>query len=118
MSAPDPAPLAPVSTELILLRDIACSRSGDKGNVVNVCVIPYDRDAHWDLLRERLTSEVVAERFAGLVSPGSSVTRYEMPGIAALNFVIDGALAGGVSASLRVDGHGKTFQSLLLDTTI
>jgi hypothetical protein len=101
----------------VRLRDIACSRSGDKGDVVNVSVMPYDR-ASWELLRERLTAEVVAARLEGLTAPGSRVRRYELPGLPALNFVIDGALAGGVANSLRLDGHGKSFQSLILEVEL
>lgn len=96
----------------IRLRDIAYSRSGDKGPIANVVVIPY-RDEDWELLRERLTAEVVEELFDGLV--GGPVLRYEMPGIRALNFVLHDALDGGVSTSLRVDGHGKTYQSIILE---
>lgn len=101
----------------ILLREIACSRSGDKGNIVNVCVMPYER-SDWELLRERLTSEIVAGQLQGLVVPDGRVWRYELSGLPALNFVIEGALAGGVSSSLRVDAHGKSFQSLILDARI
>lgn len=97
------------------LRKIACSRSGDKGNMVNVCVIPYEaRD--WDLLREKLTVERVAEQFRGLAE--GEIRRYELPGIRALNFVIEDTLDGGVAASLRLDGHGKSYQSLILETEI
>lgn len=106
---------APVGT--VRLREIACARSGDKGNVVNVCVMPYDRE-DWTMLRERLTVELVAAQLHGLVVPGGRVQRYEMPGLPALNFVIEGALAGGVSSSLRLDAHGKSFQSLVLEALI
>ena len=46
------------------------------------------------------------------------IARYELPGTRALNFVMKGALAGGVSMSLRVDGHGKSFQSLILEAQV
>jgi hypothetical protein len=100
-----------------LLREVACSRSGDKGDIVNIAVMPYER-ADWELLRERLTVEVVADRIRGLTAPSTRIRRYELPGIPALNFVIDGALAGGVASSLRVDGHGKSFQSLILEAEL
>lgn len=99
----------------IPLREIAFSRSGDKGDTINVSVIPYDKK-HWELIREQVTIDVVRRLYAGLVS--GEITRYELPGTRALNFVMKGALAGGVSMSLRVDGHGKSFQSLILEAEV
>ena len=101
--------------EGILVRDIAYSRSGDKGGIANVSVLPYE-DEHWELLRERLTAAIVAEHFAGLVR--GPVVRYELPGIRALNFVMHDALDGGVATSLRVDGHGKSYQSIILELRV
>ncbi len=99
----------------VALREIAFSRSGDKGDTINVSVIPYDRN-HWELIREQVTVDVVRRVYAGLVT--GEITRYELPGTRALNFVMKGALAGGVSMSLRVDGHGKSFQSLILEAEV
>ena len=99
----------------IPLRDIAFSRSGDKGDTINVSVIPYDA-SDWELIRDQVTVDVVRNLYQGLVT--GDVTRYELPGTHALNFVMEGALAGGVSMSLRVDGHGKSFQSLVLEARI
>ena len=103
------------ATKLVALREIAFSRSGDKGDTINVSVIPYDK-AHWDLIREQVTVDVVRKLYAGLVI--GDVIRYELPGTRALNFVMKAALAGGVSMSLRVDGHGKSFQSLILEAQV
>jgi hypothetical protein len=97
------------------LREIAFSRSGDKGDVVNVTVIPYSKD-DWPLLKERLTVAVVADVFGDLVK--GDITRYEMPGICALNFVLRDALDGGVSSSLRLDPHGKSYQSIILEAEV
>jgi len=58
------------------LREIAYSRSGDKGDVANICVFPYD-DANWELLRERLTAERVKAFFSRTVK--GRVERYEFP---------------------------------------
>ncbi|CDX58805.1 conserved hypothetical protein [Mesorhizobium plurifarium] len=99
----------------IPLREIAFSRSGDKGDTINVSVIPYDKK-HWELIRDQVTIDVVRRLYSGLVS--GEITRYELPGTRALNFVMKGALAGGVSMSLRVDGHGKSFQSLILEAEV
>ncbi len=99
----------------MLLREIACSRSGDKGNIVNICVMPYEPE-NWEILRDRLTAERVAEQFSGLAE--GDIERFELPGIRVLNFVIRDTLDGGVAASLRLDGHGKSYQSLILETEI
>lgn len=93
------------------LRDLAFSRAGDKGDVVNVSVIPYD-EGDYELLLEQVTEERVRERFEGLVL--GAVRRYEVPGIRALNFVLENALGGGVSRSLALDAHGKSYASLML----
>ncbi|NJC71846.1 hypothetical protein HC031_19295 [Planosporangium thailandense] len=94
------------------LREMAYSRSGDKGDVSNICVFVYDQ-ADYPTLVEQLTADVVREHFGALVQ--GNVVRYELPNVHGLNFVLDKALGGGVSMTLRVDPHGKAFQSLILD---
>ena len=97
------------------LREIAYSRSGDKGDISNVCLFVYD-DANWDVLREQVTVEKVRDLFGPLVK--GDIVRYELPGTKGLNFVMTEALAGGVSRSLRADPHGKAYQSLILDLEV
>jgi len=97
------------------LREIAYSRSGDKGDVSNVCVF-VDDPADYPLIVERLTADRVRAHFGGLVE--GDVVRYELPIVHGLNFVLDRALGGGVSMTLRVDPHGKSFQSHVLDMEI
>jgi hypothetical protein len=93
------------------LREIAHSRTGDKGNISNISVIAFDpRD--YPLLLERVTVERVAAHFAGVAG---KVTRYEMPTIGALNFVLEDTLGGGVTRSLALDAHGKGLSALMLD---
>lgn len=97
------------------LREFAYSRSGDKGDIVNLCVFVYDDD-NWDVLRRELTVEKVRDKFGSLVE--GEITRYELPGTKGLNFVMTEALGGGVSMSLRTDPHGKSYQSLILEIDI
>jgi hypothetical protein len=97
------------------LREIAHSRTGDKGNTSNISVIAY-RSEHYPLLVAQVTAERVRAHFAGVVE--GSVVRYELPGIAALNFVMDQTLGGGVTRSLALDAHGKSLSSALLDLDI
>ena len=94
------------------LRDIAHSRAGDKGNVSTISVIARDPD-QFALLKRHVTVERVREHFAGIVT--GEIRRYELPNIGALNFVLQEALAGGVTRSLALDPHGKSLSSVLLD---
>lgn len=94
------------------LRDIAHSRTGDKGNTSNISVIAFDA-IFYDFLREYVTAERVKAHFAEVVH--GEVKRYELPLIGALNFVLTDALGGGVTRSLALDAHGKGLSSALLD---
>ena len=93
------------------LHHVAHARAGDKGNRSNVSVIPYD-PAAFPYLVEQVTEARVLAVFAH--KGASAVTRYLLPKLPAMNFVIDDALEGGVNASLCLDGHGKALSFLLL----
>ncbi|MBO6580660.1 MAG: hypothetical protein JJ871_11165 [Thalassospira sp.] len=97
------------------LRDIAHSRTGDKGNISNVSVIAY-RPEDWPVLLEQVTAERVRDHFGSLIA--GDVVRYELPQIGALNFVMYEALDGGVTRSLALDPHGKCLSSRLLTLPI
>src|SRR6202035_303311 len=97
------------------LREIAHSRTGDKGNTSNISVIAYD-EKHYPLLLVQVTSARVKTHFAGVVE--GEVIRYELPNISALNFVMTAALGGGVTRSLALDAHGKSLSSARLDWKI
>jgi len=97
------------------LRDIAHSRTGDKGNISNISVIAYDMK-HYHRIKQSITAERVKDWFSGIVE--GDVVRYEMPSIGALNFVMYQALGGGVTRSLALDMHGKSLSSALLDLDI
>ncbi len=97
------------------LREIAHSRTGDKGNTSNISVIAY-RESDYSLLLEQVTSERVKAHFGGIVE--GEVVRYELPNISALNFVMTKTLGGGVTRSLALDAHGKSLSSALLDLEI
>lgn len=94
------------------LRQLAHSRTGDKGDTSNISVIAFD-PAHYEHLCRHVTAERVRAHFAGVVS--GDVTRYEMPRVGALNFVLTRTLGGGVTRSLALDAHGKSLSSALLD---
>ncbi|MFC2084324.1 hypothetical protein ACFLS9_04640 [Bacteroidota bacterium] len=95
----------------VRLHDIAHGRSGDKGNAANIGIIAYDEDAY-QLLKEYLTEDKVKEYFKGICF--GEVTRYEMPNIRALNFILEDSLGGGGTISLKHDSQGKTLAAALL----
>ncbi len=95
--------------------DLAHGRAGDKGNTSNISVIAYN-DAAWEILQKQLTVDVVAKAFSHITT--DTITRYELPKLQVLNFVIEGALGGGVTRSLAQDAHGKSFSSLMLSIEI
>ena len=97
------------------LRELAHSRTGDKGDTSNISVIAFDAADYPSLVRH-VTAERVRAHFAGIVR--GSVMRYELPHLGALNFVLEGALGGGVTRSLSLDAHGKSLSSALLTLTI
>ena len=95
--------------------ELAHSRAGDKDNTSNVSLIPYRPEDYSLLVREVTAARV--KQWVGAVVHGQ-VVRYEVPGIAALNFVLQDALGGGVTRSLAMDAHGKSLSSLLLEMEI
>lgn len=95
----------------IPLHVIAHGRAGDKGDTANISVIAY-RPEFFPLLVEQVTEERVAEVFRDRAP--TAVRRYVLPKLAALNFVLEGVLDGGVNESLGLDTHGKTLAFLLL----
>ncbi len=97
------------------LRDIAHSRTGDKGDTSNISLIAFDA-RHYPLLRDKVTAARVKAHFAEIVA--GEVVRYEIESIGALNFVMQRALGGGVTRSLALDAHGKSLSSALLDLDI
>ena len=97
------------------LRELAHSRTGDKGNTSNISVIAYD-SAKYPLLEKYVTAERVKKHFAEIVE--GDVVRYEMPKIGALNFVMYKALGGGVTRTLALDIHGKSLSSAMMNLDI
>ena len=93
----------------MLLKEIAHSRTGDKGNISVISVIAY-KDEDYKIIKKKVTEEKLKEYF--------KITRYEIPSISALNFVLEDALGGGVTRSLAIDMHGKTLGSALLEMRI
>ncbi|XP_077333204.1 uncharacterized protein LOC143975087 [Lithobates pipiens] len=103
------------------LEELAYTRSGDKGNTANIGVVAR-HPLYYPYLQRALSAQVVEEYFQHLlqreVDSEQLVTRYELPGSHALNFVLKNSLGGGGIASLRSDPQGKAFGQMLLDLEI
>lgn len=99
----------------MILREIAHSRSGDKGDTSNISVIAF-RPEDFAILRREVTVARVKALLGDIVQ--GEVERFELPALGALNFVLHRALGGGVTRSLALDIHGKCLGSLLLSMPI
>jgi hypothetical protein len=104
-----------MSVRTVLLHEIANARAGDKGNRLNIALVCRE-PSHYAAIAEQVTVERVAEAFAS--RRPSRVRRYDLPNLAAFNFVLDDVLEGGVNASLGLDGHGKSLSFLLLQIPV
>lgn len=101
------------------LRAFAHARTGDKGDTSQISLIAYE-PGDYAFLRQHVTAERVRAHFVSILrdGTGAGVTRYELPGLGALNFVMVGALGGGVTRSLSLDAHGKCLGSVLLEMEV
>ncbi|XZT12675.1 acyclic terpene utilization AtuA family protein [Acinetobacter baumannii] len=100
------------------LIEIAHARSGDKGNHSNIGVIARKAD-YLPWIRAALTEQFVASYMQHVLDAEKGrVIRYELPGLNALNFMLENALGGGGVASLRIDPQGKAFAQQLLDMPV
>lgn len=115
---PAPAPAVelaqPESIEVPLVR-LAWGRSGDKGTTSNIGVVARSQAIH-EFLKAHLTEAVVARWLAHLVH--GKTYRYELPGIRALNFILEESLDGGGTSTLRMDPLGKCMAQVLLSMPI
>jgi hypothetical protein len=97
-------PPAAGPTVRVPLGRIAGARSGDKGGNANVGLWARDPAAFgW------LRGELTVDRIRALLPEAADleIRRYELPNLAALNFVIVGLLGRGVAASARPDPQAK-----------
>lgn len=99
----------------VSLHRVAHSRAGDKGNRVNMSLIPYDA-ALYPTLAEQVTTDRVLALFRH--RGATEVTRYDLPKLQMFNFVVDDVLEGGVNTALNLDGHGKSHSFLLLSLVV
>jgi hypothetical protein len=102
-----------VSGITVPLRRLAYARSGDKGNLANIGLIAR-RPEFVAVIREQVTAERVSSFFRHYIA-GDGVTRWELPGLWAINIVIPAVLGGaGGTSTLRYDPQGKSYAAMLL----
>ncbi|MGC1468914.1 MAG: DUF1446 domain-containing protein, partial [Sphingorhabdus sp.] len=104
---PNPSP----EGEGLTIFDLAYTRSGEKGETINIGVIARKPD-YLPALRAALTPDALRSYLADLGE--FKVTIHEVPGIHALNIVLDGALPGGLNASQRLDPAAKSIGQRVL----
>jgi hypothetical protein len=97
------------------LYEIAHARTGDKGNIANISLIAY-KSEDYELLVRKITEERVAAQFFDRTP--SKVTRYLLPNLHAMNFILHDVLDGGVNDSLNLDMHGKSLSFHLLNMAV
>jgi hypothetical protein len=102
----------PADAVTVPLRRLAYGRSGDKGDKANIGLIAR-RPEFASVIRDQISAARVAELFAHYEP--ASVRRWELPGLGAVNFLIDGVLGGsGGTSTLRYDPQGKSYAAMLL----
>ncbi|MCL6737032.1 acyclic terpene utilization AtuA family protein [Streptomyces neyagawaensis] len=100
---PQPLP-AGLPTRRAPLGLVAGARSGDKGGNANIGLWARGDDA-WRWLAHTLTTD----RLRALLPETADlpVTRHPLPGLRALNFVVEGILGAGVASQHRFDPQAK-----------
>lgn len=94
------------------LREIAYSRAGDKGDIVNISVIAKE-DKYYEILKEILTEKMVKDYFKDICK--GKVERYCLDNLKSFNFILNNSLNGGVSLNNRIDRHGKSLSAAILE---
>lgn len=113
---PPPAPTDADNDETVPLIWLAWARSGDKGNLFNVAVIARE-PRYLGYIAAALTPASVGAWYGKHLDRDHplDVDAFNVPGLAALNFVVREAMEGGVMASTWIDPVAKGMAQLLLD---
>lgn len=93
------------------LSSICLARSGDKGDTANIGVMARSPKAY-EFLDQFLTAQKVKDYFQELCF--GEVKKYWLPNMHGFNFILEQALGGGGTKTLRIDAQGKTFAQALL----
>ncbi len=104
LTQPEQPPWTADELVVAALGEIVHARSGDKGGDANLGVWVRDRHA-WEWLRSTLTVEELRRLLPE--ARDLAVSRYELPNLGAVNFVLHGLLGTGATSSLRLDAQAK-----------
>jgi Acyclic terpene utilisation family protein AtuA len=96
------------------LGEIVHVRSGDKGGDANLGVWVRDWRA-WGWLQSTLTVDELRRLLPE--TSGLPITRYELPNLGAVNFLIQGLLGTGATSTLRFDSQAKALGEWLRSRT-
>lgn len=97
-------------TLCVPLETLAFARSGDKGNMANIGIIPRNPETLpyiWQALDDAQIRQAIP--FAK-----GPIERFYLPGLPAMNLLLQDALGGGGIASLLNDAQGKGYAQRLL----
>ena len=102
------------------LAELAFARSGDKGDSCNIGVITR-HPAFLPYIKRALTPAAISNYFEQFLEPADGETKlenlvevFDLPGINAINILLQNSLGGGGMASLRPDPLGKSYGQRLL----
>jgi hypothetical protein len=117
-----PAPVDPPLPEeqadtCVALRELAWTRSGDKGDICNIGVIAR-RPEYLPYIAAALDEETLARCYGFMLREDSAIERHYLPGSHSLNILLKGALDGGCTVSLRFDPFGKSAAQDALDIPV
>jgi hypothetical protein len=101
---PQPPPWTADELVVASLGEMVHARSGDKGGDANLGVWVTDRKA-WDWLRWTLTIDELRRLLPE--ARDLEISRYELPNLGAVNFVLRGLLGTGATSTLRLDAQAK-----------
>jgi len=93
------------------LREIAYIRSGDKGDICSVGVIAK-APQFYDLVLRTVTPQRVKELYGDFVK--GAVTVHRLDNLESVNVVMEQALGGGATKTLRLDQTGKALGNAIL----
>jgi hypothetical protein len=100
------------------LSKLAWARSGDKGDICNVGVVAR-RPEYLPYIAAAMDEQTVAEHYAFMFrNPPGRVERHYLPGSDSINFMLQNALDGGCTVSLRFDPFGKSAAQDALDLPV
>jgi hypothetical protein len=99
----------------MLVSDISYIRSGDKGDICTAGLIAKSPD-HYEALKRSVTPERIRQLFGDWVR--GPVNCYPMDNIHAVVVVMEGALGGGATRTLRLDQTGKSLGHALLRMSV